>query len=92
LLECRDHLARPCLVLRVVDPDLRQRCFDGQLAREAGGVRVEDARANASMGEQVDEEMGLGKVGRGMDAFQNFTETDPAMPSSLIPERPETLK
>jgi hypothetical protein len=43
------------------------------------------------MGEQVDEEVRLGKVGRGVDALQNFTDTDPATPSSLMPERFDTL-
>jgi hypothetical protein len=43
------------------------------------------------MGEKVDEEMRLGKVGGGVDALQNFTDTVPAKPSSLMPERFETL-
>jgi hypothetical protein len=43
------------------------------------------------MSQQVDEEMRLGKVGGGKDALQNFTETVPATPSSLMPERPDTL-
>jgi hypothetical protein len=43
------------------------------------------------MGEKVEEEVRLGKVGRGVDALQNFTETEPATPSSLMPERLDTL-
>jgi hypothetical protein len=90
-MERIDQCPRAFGVVGVIDPHLRQRGFDRQLAREAGGVRVEDARANASMGEEVDEEVRLGKVGRGVDAFQNFTETVPPKPSSLIPERLVTL-
>jgi len=82
-----DDLFRARRVGRVVDPDLRQRCVDGQLAGEAGGVRVEDARANAAMGEQVEEEVRLGEVGGGVDALQNFTETVTPRPSSLMPVR-----
>jgi hypothetical protein len=90
-LEVFDETARALGVARVVDPDLGKRRVDGQLAGEAGGVRVEDSGANASTGKQVDEEMGLGKVGRGVDALQNFTETVPATPSSLMPVRLDTL-
>jgi hypothetical protein len=43
------------------------------------------------MGEKVEEEVRLGEVGRGVDALQNFTDTEPATPSSLMPERPESL-
>ena len=43
------------------------------------------------MGEKVEEEVRLGKIGRGVDALQNFTDTDPATPSSLMPERFDTL-
>lgn len=43
------------------------------------------------MGEQVEEEVCLGKVERGVDAFQNFTDTEPANPSSFTPERLESL-
>ncbi len=91
-MEGFDHRERARRVFGILDPHLRQRGVDRKLAREAGGVRVEDARANASMGKEIDEEMGLGEIGRGVDPFQNFTETMPVTPSSLIPERPETLK
>jgi hypothetical protein len=37
------------------DPDLGEGRVDGQLAGEARGVRVEDARANAPFGKVVDE-------------------------------------
>jgi hypothetical protein len=43
------------------------------------------------MGQQVDEEVGLGKIDGGVDAFQNFTETVAPTASSLMPERFETL-
>jgi hypothetical protein len=39
------------------------------------------------MGEEVDEEVRLGKVGGGVDALQNFTETVTPRPSSLMPVR-----
>ena len=39
------------------------------------------------MGEEIDEELCLGKVGRGVDALQNFTETVTPRPSSLMPVR-----
>jgi hypothetical protein len=54
----------------VLDPDLGKGCFDRQLAGEARGVRVEDSGANASFGELVGEELGLGQVGCGVDALQ----------------------
>jgi hypothetical protein len=37
------------------DPDLGKRGFDRQLAGEARGIRVEDAGANAPVGEMVGE-------------------------------------
>ncbi len=43
------------------------------------------------MGEKVEEEVRLRKIGRGVDALQNFTDTEPAIPSSLMPERLESL-
>jgi hypothetical protein len=39
----------------------------------------------------VQEQVRFRKVGGGIDAFQNFTETTALAPSSLMPERPETL-
>jgi hypothetical protein len=52
---CVDQPARALGVRGVLDPDLWQRGFDRQLACEARGVRVEDARANAMFGEQIGE-------------------------------------
>ena len=86
-----DYFASARRVLRVHDPELRERGIDGKLAREARGVRVEDLRANAPVGEPVGEEVRFGQVGRCVDALQNFTEIVPVKPSSLMPERPETL-
>jgi hypothetical protein len=40
-------------IRRIHDPDLRKGCLDRQLAGEARGVRVEDARANAPFREMV---------------------------------------
>jgi hypothetical protein len=82
-----DDVLRARRVGGIVDPDLRERCVDRQLAGEARGVRVEDACANAAMGEEVDQEVRLGKVGGGVDALQNFTETVTPSPSSLMPVR-----
>jgi hypothetical protein len=67
----------------VLHPDLRKGRVDRQLAGDARGVRVQDAGANAAMGEQVDEELRLGKVGCGVDPLQSFTETVAPMPSFL---------
>jgi hypothetical protein len=91
LVERFDHRLRAYRVVGIVDPDLRKGCIDGKLAREAGGVRVEDPGANASVGEEVEEEVSLRQVGRGVDALQNFTDSVPPIASSLIPERFETL-
>jgi hypothetical protein len=78
-------------VRRIVHPHLRARHVDGKLAGEARGVRVEDARPDAPVGEEVYEEMGLGKVGRGVDALQKRIDTMPVTPSSSMPERPDTF-
>ena len=85
--ELADQLARPPGLGIVLDPDLRERRVDWQFARHARGIRVEDARANATMREQVQQELRFGKVGSGEDALQNFTETVAPRPSSLMPER-----
>jgi len=76
----------------IVHPHLRPRDVDGELAGEAGRVLVEYTRPDAAVGEQVDEEMGLGEVGGGVDALQKRTDTIPVMPSSSMPVRPDTLK
>lgn len=86
-----DDLGRARRVVGSIDPDLRQRHVGRQLAGDARGVRVEDARANAPVFEQVDEEVRLGEVGGGVDAFQKRYESMPLTPSWLIPERPDTL-
>lgn len=87
-----DRLARPRDVEVALDPDLGQGSIDGKLARQARRVRIEDARGNLAGGEVVDEELGLGEVGRAVDALQNFTETITLPPLSLMPERPDTWK
>lgn len=81
-----ERLGAPGLGI-LLDPHLRQRRLDRELAGEARGIRVEDAGANAAMAEQVDEELRLREVGRGVDALQNFTEAVSPAPSSLMPER-----
>ena len=86
-----DRLARARGVEVALDPDLRQGSIDGQLARQARRVGIEEARGDLAGGEVVDEELGLGKVGRGVDALQNFTETIRLPPFSLMPERPDTV-
>lgn len=75
-----------------LDPHLGKRGVDRQLAREARRVRVEHAGGDEAGGEPIDEEGGLRKVGRGVDALQNFTETITLPPLSLMPERPEIVK
>ena len=87
-----DRLARARRIEVAIDPDLGQGSIDGKLARQARRVGIEDARGNLAGGEAVDEELGLGKVGRGVDALQNFTETITFPPFSFTPERPETWK
>ena len=89
--ELLDQLACPGSIAGILDPDLRERGVDGQLARDARGVRVEDARPHAAIGEEVGEKMRLGQVCRGIDALQNRYDSMPLTPSSLTPERPETL-
>ena len=86
-----DRLARARRVQVALDPDLRQRCIDGKLARQARRVGIEDARGNLAGGEVVEEELGLGEVGRGVDALQNFTDTIRLPPFSFTPERPDTV-
>ena len=85
-----DEIARARLVGGILDPELRQRGLDGQLARDARGVRVEDAHAHAARGEQVGEELRFGQVGGGEDALQKRYDTNALTPSSLTPERPDT--
>ena len=87
-----DRLSRPRGIQVAFDPDLRKGSIDRKLARQAGRVRIEDARGDLAGGEVVDEELGLGKVGRGVDALQNFTDTIRFPPFSFTPERPETVK
>jgi hypothetical protein len=82
-----DQLASALGVRGIVDPHLGKGCLDGKLAREARGVRVEDARANAPFGEMVGEELRLGQVGRRVDALQNWYDTNRLTPSSRMPER-----
>ena len=65
-----DDLARARRVAGAVDPDLGKRGVHRKLARDALGVRVENTRANAPAGEQVEEELRLGQVGGGEDALQ----------------------
>jgi len=86
-----DQLAGASGVCRAVDPDLRQRGLDRQLAGEALRVDVEDARADAVLGEQVREELRLGEVRRRPDALQKRIDSIALTPSSLIPERLVTL-
>src|SRR5260221_12837204 len=86
-----DDLARASGVVGVLDPDLRQGQVDGQLARDARGVRVEDLNANAPVREKIREEVRLRQVPRGVDPFQKRYDSMALTPSSLIPERPDTL-
>jgi hypothetical protein len=50
-----DETAGAFGVRGIHDPDLGKGCLDRQLAGEARGVRVEDARANAPFGEMIGE-------------------------------------
>lgn len=76
----------------VVEPDLRTGGVDGQLAGDAGRVGVEDAGSDAPVAQQVDDELRLGEVGRGVDPLQNRTDTIALAPLSSTPERPVTRK
>ena len=86
-----DDAARARRVVRAIDPDLRQRRVERQLAGDAGGVRVEDARANAPVFEEMDEEVRLGEIRGGADALQKRYDTMPLTASWLMPERPDTF-
>jgi hypothetical protein len=55
-----DQAARAGGIVGPVDPDLREGRLDRQLARDARRVGVEDACADAMLGEQVREEVRLG--------------------------------
>lgn len=74
---------------RVLDPHLRQRGIERQLARHARRIGVEDVRRDAVVLERIPDEMRFGQVGRGVDPLQNLTDTVAPMPSCLMPERPE---
>lgn len=74
----------------ILDPHLRQRGIERQLARHARGVGVEDVRGDAVLLERIADEMRLRQVGRGVDALQNLTDTVAPRPSCLMPERPDT--
>ena len=74
----------------IVHPHLRACGIDGKLAGEAGRVLVEHTRPDAALGEEVYEEMRLGKVAGGVDALQKRIDTMPVKPSSSMPERPDT--
>ena len=90
--ELLDYVARAIGVARIVDPELGTRDLGRQLARDARRVGIEDARADAACSEHIREDVRFGEVRSGEDALQNFTETVPATPSSLMSLRPETLK
>lgn len=74
----------------IVHPHLRACGIDGKLAGEAGRVLVEHTRPDAALGEEVYEEVRLGKVAGGVDALQKRIDTMPVKPSSSMPERPDT--
>lgn len=76
----------------VVYPHLREGSLDGQLAREAGSIGVEDARRDPVVTQLIDDQLRFRQVRGGEDALQNFTETMPLTPLSLIPAREPTLK
>jgi hypothetical protein len=86
-----DERPRPLGVGGIVHPHLRPRGIDGKLAGQARGMRVENTRADAPVGEQVYEEVSLGKVAGGVDALQKRIDNTPVMPSSSTPERPDTF-
>jgi hypothetical protein len=87
--EFPDEAQRVGRQLGILDPHLRERRLDRQLAGDAGSVGVEDAGADARARQVVDEDLRLGKVRRGEDALQKRIATAPVMPSSLMPLRPE---
>jgi len=74
----------------ILHPDLGERGFDRQLAGEARGVRVEDAGANAPVGEEVGDKLRLGQVGRGVNPLQKRYDSSRLTPSSRMPERLST--
>jgi hypothetical protein len=82
-----DQGERALGVVRPFDPELRQGGLDRNLAQDARGVRIEDARANAPIRKMAREEVGLGQVRSGVDPLQNLYDTMAVTPSSLIPWR-----
>ena len=87
LVHRRRLAAEPSQAGRAAEHDGRERLPYG----DARGVGVEDARANAPVFEEVDEEVRLGEIGCGVDPLQKRYESMPLTPSWLIPERPDTL-
>jgi hypothetical protein len=78
-----DHLARARGVGGVVDPYLRQRGVDRELAREARGVGVEDARAYPAVREEVHQQVGLGRL-RPRGRLDALSELDRQHPGEAV--------
>jgi len=53
----------------IVDPYLRQRRINRQLARNTRGVCIQDAHPNAVASEQIGKQVRLGKIGGAKDAL-----------------------
>jgi hypothetical protein len=76
---------------RIFHPHLGQGGIEGELARDAGGVRVEHVCHDAVVPERIPDEMRFGQVGGGVDLLQNLYETVAPMPSWWTPERDDTF-
>jgi len=92
LEERDDDLARVGGLRRILDPHLGKRRVEGQLARHARRVRIEDVRHDAALLERIPDEMRFGQVGGVVDPLQNLTETIAPHASWCTPERPDTFR
>ena len=86
-----DDLARMGFLRGILDPHLRERRVEGQLARHARRVRIEDVGHDAALLERIPDEMRFGQVGGVVDPLQNLNATIAPIASCLMPERPETF-
>ena len=77
---------------RILDPHLRQRRVERQLAGHTRRVRIEHVRRDAAVLERIPDEMRFRQVRGGMDALQKRYDTMPPQASCLMPERPEMLR
>lgn len=74
VLVIADDFVRPGFILLVFQPHLRQRGFERQFAKRSGSVHVENLHRDARMAQQVGDDVGVGKVRGGIDAFHGYGE------------------